>query len=289
MKPLKLMLLILAAVIVAHLLFTVPYTQDERERVVIYQWGVPLYERTDAGLHAKWPWPYQSTKVLEKRWVAYHASAHEVLTKDKKALMIDTVAYFRIQNGIRYIQTVQTEANAQARLDDVAYSEMRKSLGARDLDDIVVKDRSTLMLEITRATSKSLQDCCGLETPLVRVIRADFPEANKESVYQRMQAERARIAAGYESEGREAATKIRATTDKEVVTMVATATEQAQRNRGDGDQQAARIYNEAYSQDAKFFALWRGLQTAQKALAGTDIRFIQSGQEPHLKALFGDK
>src|SRR5690349_14812478 len=115
--------LILAVVVAANLLFTVPYTVDERERVVVYAWGVPKYEVTNAGLHAKAPWPFESVKTLDKRWVVYHASPHEVLTHDKKALMIDTVAYFRISDGIRYIKTVQTEANAQARLDDIAYSE----------------------------------------------------------------------------------------------------------------------------------------------------------------------
>lgn len=279
---------ILAVVAAVDLLFTVPYTVDERERVVVYAWGVPKYEIKDAGLAFKAPWPFESVKTLDKRWVVYHASPHEVLTRDKKALMIDTIAYFRVSDGIRYIKTVQTEANAQARLDDIAYSEMRKSLGERDLEDVVVKDRATLMEEVTKATDRSLQSCCGLETKLVRVIRADFPEGNKESVYARMQAERKRIADGYISQGKEEETKIRAATDKEVVTMLAAATRKAEENNGEGDAEAARIYNEAYGQDPKFFQFWRGIQTAQKALSGDHVRFIQNGREPHIEALFGN-
>lgn len=260
---------------------------SETERAVVLQMGNPLYEVSNAGLHVKAPWPIQSAKVLEKRLIFYNANPREVITRDKKTMMVDTFSYFQIENGIRFMQGTFTEQKAQARVDDSIYSEMRNELSTKDFEDILTTHRVGIMETVTTRADRRLEEY-GLRTSLVRMNKADLPAQNKGSVYGRMISERQRQAKQYRSEGDEEAMKIRADTDKEITILLSAATRDAQKARGDGDAEATRLYNEAYGRDPEFFRTYRGLEAAKKALGGGgDIRIIQDGTEPHLKAIFG--
>lgn len=260
---------------------------NETERAVVLQMGRPLYEVSDAGLHVKAPWPIQSAKILEKRVILYNANPREVITSDKKTMVVDTFSYFQIENGIKFMQGTFTEQKAQARVDDTVYSEMRNELSTKDFEDILTTHRVQIMEAVTTRADKRLEEY-GLRTPIVRMNKADLPAQNKGSVYGRMVSERQRQAKQYRSEGDEEATKIRADTDREITVLLSEATRDSQKARGEGDAEATRIYNEAYGRDPEFFRAYRGLEAAKKALMnGGDIRIIQDGTEPHLKAIFG--
>lgn len=285
-KAIKQGAVILLLIIFYNFIF---FQVDETERAVVLQLGNPVWETDKAGLYIKLPWPIQSVAILDKRLLKYDANPREVITADKKTMIIDTFAYFRIENGIRYLQRTQTIANAQARMDDVVYSEIRNDLGARTFEEILIKYRNTIMDNVTSKTSKQLSEY-GLETRLVRMNRADLPLENKQSVYQRMAAERKRQSMKYRSEGEEEARKIRAETDKEVQIILAEAGKTAQENKGNADGEAARIYNEAYNQDPEFFKIYRGLESAKITLgSGGDIKYIFNGNEPHIKEFFNKK
>lgn len=265
------------------------YQTDETQRAIIMKLGSePLYEVTEAGLHGKMPWPYQTVRMLDKRLQRYDSEPREIITKDKKTMVVDTFALFRIENGIQFNRRLQTIANANARMDDIVYSEVRNEMGNRDFTNILVEEREAIMTRVNERTAKLLPDY-GVTTTLVRLSRTDLPDQNKESVYGRMRSERERQAREYRAQGNETAQQIKSETDKEVKTIVSKAREIAEKTMGEGDAEATRIYNAAYGRNPKFFELYRGLQAAQKTLgANSDVTIFLRGDEAHLKVLFGN-
>lgn len=263
------------------------YQVDETQRVIIMKLGSePLYEEPNAGLHGKLPWPYQTVRMLDKRLQRYDSEPREIITKDKKTMVVDTFSLFRIDNGIQFNRRLQTMATALARMDDVVYSELRNEMGNRDFTDILVKEREPIMVRANERTSQILP-AYGITTTLVRFSRTDLPEQNKESVYGRMRSERERQAKEFRSLGLETAQQIKSETDKQVKTIVSEGQKVAEKTMGEGDAEATRIYNSAYSRNPKFFELYRGLLAAQKTLGGnSDVTIFLRGDEAHLKALF---
>jgi modulator of FtsH protease HflC len=268
------------------LLNLVTYTVDETKRAVVLQMGKPVREVTQAGLYFKAPWPIQSVRLLEKRLVKHDGDPREVITKDKKAMVIDAFSYFRITDGIRFLQRSATMAGAQARMDDSIYSELTNELGGRDFEAILTTDRLGIVNDVTAHARATLPQY-GIGTDIVLMNRTELPKENKEAAYNRMIGERQSQAARFRSEGNEEYDKVKAATDRETRIINATATEAGRRLEGEGDAEAARIYNEAYSLDPEFFRIYRGLIAAKKGMEGSDVRFILNGNEPHLKAILG--
>jgi membrane protease subunit HflC len=179
-------------------------------------------------------------------------------------------------------------AGAQARMDDGIYSELTNELGSRDFEAILTTDRLSIVKDVTDYAHKALPQY-GIDTDVVLMNRTELPKENKEAAYNRMIGERQSQAARFRSEGNEAYDKSRAATDRETRIINATATETGRRSQGEGDAEAARIYNEAYGQDPEFFRIYRGLITAKAGMKDSEVRFILNGNEPHLKAIFGGR
>ncbi len=262
------------------------YVVTETDRTVILLWGDPIKEETKPGLYTKLPWPWQEAVPLTKRFVMWDADPRGIITGDKKTLLVDNFVLVRITDGIKFYQRMRTMPNALTRVDAVAFDMIRSELGKHDLEKIINQDRTQIMEEITKQTNQGIQ-AFGLETPLVRITRADLPVANKASVHQRMNAERKRISDGYRAEGQEQNTNKVAQTDREVTTLIAEGERRAQGLMGEGDAEATRIYNAAYGKDPKFFELYRSLETAKQSVTGGGkIQIFESGKEPHLRKLF---
>lgn len=273
--------------LVVFCLWTAWYQADAGKRYVVFRLGsTPLWEETRSGLHGKLPWPLHTIREFENRLMQYDAQPREIIPKDKKNMVVDTFALFRISDAIQYNRRLQTTANAQTRLDDVIYSEIRNDMGRRDFVDILVGQRDDIMNDVTERTRQQLSEY-GLTTTIVRLSRTDLPEENKLSVYGRMNAERQRQAKEFRSLGQETAQQIRAETDKEVKFLTSAAKQEAEKTMGEGDAEATRIYNAAYGRNQTFFELYRGLLAAQKTLVGNnDVRVLLRGDEPHLRVLF---
>ena len=246
-----------------------------------------------AGLRVKTPFT-QSLKVFEDRVLENDSAPTDVVTKDKKHMVVDNYATWRIHNPLLFLQTVRTENGAQARLDDIIYSVIREHLGRNDLVEIVrssndpiqtterhefepiKKGREEIMKEITFLANEKAEEY-GIELLDVRIKRADLPEENAQHVYGRMRAERERIAKKYRSEGEEEARKIRAETDKQRKIILADAYKKAEKIKGDGDAKAIRIYAEAYSKDPEFFRLFRTLEAYPEVFGGPQkTKFIMT-------------
>ena len=238
---------------------------DETEQVVILQFGKPVRIITEPGLHIKVPFPIQEKNVFDNRLLEYDSPPEEILSKDKKSLIVDNYVRWQIVDPLQFLKTVQAIPTALSRMDDIVYSELRRELGTHDMVEIITENREELMEKVTVASNKATLDY-GIEVVDVRIRRVDLPSQNEESIYARMDAERKRQANKFRSEGEEEAQKIRATTDRDKTIILADAYKQAERIRGEGDAKAVEVYADAYSADPKFYEFVRTLDAYKKII-----------------------
>jgi len=240
------------------------FVVDIIQTAIVVQLGKPVRTVTEPGLKFKIPF-IQNVIKFDKRLLDYDSQPQDVVTRDKKALVIDNFAKWRIVDPLKFYEAFRTEQVARARLDDIIYSELRVDLGQHDLTEIISQTRSEIMSTVTkRANIKALE--YGIEIVDVRIKRADLPEQNEKAVFTRMQAERGREARRYRSEGSEAAQKIRSEAEKDKEILLAEAYKKQQQLMGEGDARAFRIYAEAYGQDPEFFGFIRSMEAYKKVL-----------------------
>jgi membrane protease subunit HflC len=236
---------------------------DITQTAIVVQLGKPVRNITSPGLELKVPF-IQEVTYFDKRLLDYDSSAQEVITQDKKTILIDNFAKWRITDPLKVYQAFQTQRGALRRLDDIIYSELRVEVGRHDLSDIVSKTRSEVMSLVTqRANEKAA--VYGIEIQDVRIKRADLPEQNEKAVFARMQAERERQAKQYRAEGAEEAQKIRSEAEKDREIILAGAYKTSEELRGEGDAKAFKLYATAYRQDPKFFEFTRTMEAYKKS------------------------
>jgi len=257
----------LLAIIVLGLIlfFTTVFTVDERQQVVILQLGKPIRTITEPGLHFKLPVPFQNAVTFDDRLLEYDVAPEEILSKDKKTLIVDNYVRWRIRDALLFLQTVQAVPNAVTRLDDIVYSELRQELGKHNMSEIITETREEIMEIVTKASDKSTKPY-GIEVVDVRIKRVDLPRQNEESIYARMEAERKRKANQFRSEGSEEAQKIRATTEKDKTIILADSYKESEEIRGEGEAQALQIYADAYNRDPDFYEFMRTLDAYKKVI-----------------------
>jgi modulator of FtsH protease HflC len=278
MKPINLIILVALVLTLYGSTFTVNMTQN----AIVLQFQEYKKTVTEPGLYFKIP-IYQEVRYFTKMLLVLDASPADIITKDKKTMLIDNYTMWRIQDPLLFLQTLRTEPAGESRLDDIVKSELRVELGTHNLIDVVTKTREEIMAKVTtEANIKSVQ--YGIEVLDVRIKRADLPGDNAQKVFGRMRSERERIAKKYRSEGAEEATKIRAETDKEKVILVAEAYKKEQEIRGNGDARATKIYADAYNRDREFYAFMRSMQAYKNSLK-TDTTVILSEKSDFLKYL----
>jgi len=256
---------LVAFLILIFLLSLFLYTVDETKQIVITQFGEPVRVVSKPGIHVKLPFPIQSAHKFERRILEHDAAPAEVLTGDKKNLVVDNYAKWRISDPLKFMKTVANENGAQARLDDIIYSKMREAIGKVSFTDVIGVHRDSVMMEVTAGSNIKAGDY-GISVLDVRIKRADLPEENERYVFARMQAERLRQANLYRSEGKQQGTIIQAQTDKEKEIILAEAFGEAEKLMGRGDAEATRIYAQAYGKDPEFYGFVRTLEAYKKSL-----------------------
>lgn len=259
-------------------LFIVQQTQQ----ALVIQLGHPLDKVYRPGLHMKLPF-IQNVVYFDARILDYDARPAEALTSDLKSMVLDNYARWKIVDPLRFYRTMRTEANAQARLDAVIYSQIRAHIGRHTLTEVVNDKRTAIMDSITEKTSQQMQEF-GIKIVDVRIKRTDLPAENQRAIFDRMRAERERQATQYRSEGSEESTKIRSAADKERALILADANKKSQVLRGEGDAEAARIYAEAFSKSPEFFSFQRGLEALRKSL-GENTRMVLTPDSPLLQPI----
>tara|TARA_B100000212_G_scaffold134931_1_gene101419 strand:+ start:1726 stop:2577 length:852 start_codon:yes stop_codon:yes gene_type:complete len=245
--------------------FSSIFIVDETEQVVILQLGKPVKTVTNPGLNFKLPFPLQEKITFDDRLLEYDSPPEEILSKDKKSLIVDNYVRWKIVDPLQFLKTVQAVPTAKSRMDDIVYSELRRELGTHDMVEIITENREEIMDIVTRQ-SNSATLAYGISVVDVRIRRVDLPAENEESIYARMEAERKRQANKFRSEGEEEAQKIRAATDRDKTIILADAYKEAEKIRGEGDAKAVQVYAKSYSADPKFYEFVRTLDAYKKVV-----------------------
>lgn len=258
------------------------FVVDLTETAIVVALGKPVRTITEPGLKFKIPFYHQVT-FFDKRYLDYDAPARDVITSDKKSMVIDNFAKWRIVDPLKVYQAFQTQRGALQRLDDIVYSELRVELGRHELTEIVSENRSLIMQRVSDRSNEKAS-VYGLEVLDVRIKRADLPEQNEKAIFQRMQAERERQAKQYRAEGEEEAQKIRSEAEKDKEIILAAAYKTSQELKGAGEARAYKIYADAYKQDPKFFEFIRTMEAYKKVFA-KDTTMVLTPDSEFLKFL----
>ena len=258
--------------------FSSIFIVDETQQVVILQLGKPVKTVTKPGLNVKLPFPFQEKITFDDRLLEYDSPPEEILSKDKKSLIVDNYVRWKIVDPLQFLKTVQAIPTAKSRMDDIVYSELRRELGTHDMVEIITENREEIMDIVTRQ-SNSATLAYGISVVDVRIRRVDLPAENEESIYARMEAERKRQANKFRSEGEEEAQKIRAATDRDKTIILADAYKEAEKIRGEGDAKAVQIYARSYSADPKFYEFVRTLDTYKQVVDDKTTLVLPSGSK----------
>ncbi|GBL39730.1 MAG: protease modulator HflC [Nitrospiraceae bacterium] len=269
---------ILAVVLGLFLLGASPlFIVDITQNAIVVQLGKPVRNLTEPGLYLKVPF-IQEVTYFDKRLLDYDSDPQDVITQDKKTLLLDNYAKWRIVDPLKVYQNFQSQRGALQRLHDIIYSELRVELGRHDLLEIVATGRAQLMTIVTQRSNEKAS-AYGIEIQDVRIKRADLPEQNEKAVFARMQAERERQAKQYRAEGAEEAQKIRSEAEKDREIILAMAYKESEELRGAGDAKAFKVYAEAYRQDPHFFEFTRSLEAYKKAFKDKSTMVVSPDSE----------
>ena len=276
--------------VLVSLFLAVTVTVDEAEYAIILRFGDPRRVIDDAGLHFRWPPPIDTVRFIDRRIHVLDPAADEVLTSDKKNILVNSFLVWSVSDPKRFLVSVGDPVGAEGRLTAILRSEVGTTLGSYPLSALVTDEagESTKMVEvmerITANAAAKASKSFGIKVASVRFKRINFPLQNKEAVFRRMNAERTRIATGYRSEGDEEADKIRARADREKAALLADAERDATVKRGEADAEATRIYAEAFSKDPAFFEFIRSLR-AYEEIIGKGSTVVIPDDSPLLRVL----
>ena len=255
-------------VVAAGLAQTCLYTVGEREYAMLFALGELKTVVTEPGLHFKLPAPLQNVVYLDKRILTLDASGADLVqTSEKKNLMIDTFVKWRIGDARRYWVSFQgSERAASDRLAMLLRDVLNIAVNKRTVNQITSSEREKAMAKISELLQARVK-ALGIDIVDVRMKRVDFTPEISESVYSRMEAERKRVASEERSKGAAQAERIRAGADRQSEVILAEAYRDAQKTKGEGDGEAARIYADAFGKDPEFARFYRSLEAYRRSFS----------------------
>ncbi|MEM1180338.1 MAG: protease modulator HflC [Acidobacteriota bacterium] len=267
------------------------FTIAEGEVGIVTRFGRPTGGLAEAGLHTKLPWPIDSVTRLSSRLLVFDNEPTEMLTRDKKNVLVDSFLCWRIADPLRFLQTVKSRMEAEARLLDLVTAELGAAIGSEPMDSFVNVDAEKVRLvDVAMETRKSVDEIAqasfGIEVVDLEINGFNLPRQNRASVIERMRAERSRIATAYRSEGEEEALKIQASSTTETEKLLAEARAEAEAIRGRGEAEALALMADAYRQDPELYRFLRSLESYALILDEETTIFLDSDSEL-LEAFYG--
>ena len=247
---------------------------DQRLQAIVLQFGEPIRVIKEPGIQFKIPL-VQNVEYFDKRLLLFDNPVEEIISADKKRLIVDSFARYRIEDPLRYFQTIRFESTLTNRLGSVINDSLRQVLGRVPLKSVISEKRSVLLDEVAILVSDAAKDF-GLQIEDVRIRRADLPTANSEAIFRRMQTERQQEAAQYRAEGEEQSRILKAQAEKEKTILLADAERTSDILRGEGDGEKNKILGEAFSKDPEFFSFYRSMQAYINAISAEDTTMILS-------------
>ncbi len=303
-KQTRTVILVIIAFAVLIILADAIYKVSETNQVIITQFGEPIGDAiTNPGLHIKTPF-IQKANYFEKRWLEWDGDANQIVTKDKKYIWVDTYARWGISNPLVFFQRVRDERGAHSRLDDIIDGETRNAIANYDLFEVVrvtnrkfdVSEETAEILDTEAAPqevemgrekitqiilerSSEITPEFGIELRDVRIKRVNYVEEVQRKVFDRMIAERQRIAAKYRSEGDGKSAEIRGQKERELKRITSEAYKISQEIQGKADAEAVKIYADAYNLDVEFYQFMKTLETYRTIIDKNTWLFLSTESE----------
>ena len=276
----KSLIALVGGVILAVLAWNSFYIVAQTEKAVLLQFGRIVQADVQPGLHVKYPYINQ-VREFEARLLTLDSPTQRFLTLEKKAVMVDAYAKWRVADAERYYTaTSGLKQIADERLSRRLESGLRDQFGKRTLHEVVSGERDALMADITALLNKLAMKELGIEVVDVRVKAIDLPKEVNRSVFERMSTEREREAREHRAKGKELAEGIRADADRQRRVLLAEAYRSSEEARGDGDALAAAIYAKAYGMDQEFYAFYRSLRAYRESFASkSDVLVLDPNSE----------
>ena len=281
--------LLLVLALASSMLFVV----DQRQFGVVYALGQIKEVITEPGLNIKLPPPLQNVTYIDKRLLTLDSPDTEpMLTAEKQRVVIDWYVRWRITDPMAYIRNVGLDEKAGAnQLNRVVRNAFQEEINKRTVKDLLSLSRDVLMNDVKREVLEKVRGDkpWGVDVVDVRITRADYVDAITESVYRRMEAERKRVANELRSTGAAEGEKIRADADRQREVTIANAYREAQKIKGQGDSQAARIYNESFGRDPQFAQFYRSLDAYKASFAKkSDVMVLDPSNSDFFKTMRGN-
>lgn len=253
------------------------YVVNQAEQALVLRLGAHRATIKEPGLHFKLPF-VEDVVRYDLRLLPLDPPAEEIILGDSKRIVVDTFARYRIEDPLKFYQTLKNETNARGQMSQVVSSAMRRVMGQLMLPSLLSEERARVMEDILREVSER-SAAYGIAVADVRIRRADLPEETSQSIYDRMKSERERQAKELRAQGYEWGQQIRARADRERTVILAEAQRQADVLRAQGDTESSRIFNESYGKDARFYKFYRSLEAYRRALSSDTTMILSTGSE----------
>jgi modulator of FtsH protease HflC len=259
----------------------------EGQAVLLTRFGRPVRAATHPGLHWKLPWPVDRAIMLDMRRHVYETGHTEMLTRDKKNIIVRTFAVWRIADALAFTQAIGlgNPGDAEAKLDGLLTNAAIGTLGEHDLSALVSTNPADLQVDqiesdLLASTAPVARRSYGITIEQVRLERITLPEENVSAVFDQMRAERRRFAAKFQAEGEREASRIRSEAELKAARIRAKGAEQAARIRGDSAAEVAKTYADAHRIDPDFYRFTRSLDSLDKLVTGNTSLILRTDSEP---------
>lgn len=267
-------------------LFASSFVVKENESAIVLRFGRSVSADITPGWHFKMPWPIDKVVRYDNRLQYNEIRLSETLTRDRRNVIVPMYLAWRISDSVKFLENVGDVESGIEKLDAIVTSARNSTLGNVDFHDLVnsaVSENSTVEAieqTVLRRAQSDAQLALGIEVESVGVLQLNLPEANTESVFRRMRAERKQEAAQFRAEGKQKAEELRSQTDKETTILIAEAKRYAEEKRGLAEAEAARTYAQAHGADPDFYLFLRRLQSLRTVVDGNTTMILDTNAPP---------
>jgi len=260
------------------------YILTQIEQSVELRFGKAVDQEVEPGLKFKVPF-VDNVVFFDKRILHINAASKEVIASDRKRLIVDAFAKYKITDSLLFFQSVRSEKSAEIKLSSVIESSLRQVLGNAPLSALLQEDTRASIMSDIRDIVNDKAASFGIEVLDVRIMRTDLPKENSAAIYRRMQTEREREAKEFRAEGQEESKKIIAKAEREKVEIIANSLKESDIIKGAGDGESTKIFARAYGKDPAFFEFYKTLEAYRTSLASSDKNIIISPDSRFFKYL----
>lgn len=278
--------LIIVLVVVVAAVANTFFTVSETQQAIVLRFGEARNVIKDAGLNVKLP-GVDNVQMFDKRILNVEIENQDMPDKERRRLSVDAFVRYKIVDPLMFYQSLGTQNSAAERMRNLLASSLRQVIATETIFSVLSEERGRIMQAIQTRVSKSAEEF-GIEVIDVRILRADLPKDNVQSIIERMVSERDREAAEARAEGQEIKNRIESQADREREVILADAMRESEILRGEGDGERNRIYADAYSRDPAFFEFYRSMIAYERALQQNDTTMVLSPDSEFFKFLGDD-